>query len=480
MTRIDSFLDIGKIEDTRVTEEVRKIACIQGLGFVGTAMAVAVADARDESGSPCFNVVGVELADKNGRSRVATLNSGSLNIVNSDRKLQDAFTRTRRHGNFVATTDPAAYALASVVVVDMPLDVIDRRNGPSVDFGNFAQGIRTIADNVKPGVLIIIETTVPPGTCEKVVVPEIESVFRKRGFPPDSFFLAHSYERVMPGKEYYNSIINFWRVYAGHNHAAAEACEEFLTKVINIRDYPLRRLSSTTASETAKVLENSYRAENIAFIEEWGRFAEAVGIDLFEVIEAIRVRPTHSNIRQPGFGVGGYCLTKDPLLGRVGARQLFGLADLDFPFCSHAVEVNRRMPLVTLRKVQGLLGGSLGEKRILLCGVSYRPDIGDTRQSPSETFVRNARNGGAIVLCHDPLVEYWPELDMKVLGQMPGCEEMDAVVFAVAHEEYRSLDFRKWLNKSDIVIFDANNVLTREQIDQLKRMQVKFASIGRG
>ena len=118
----------------------------------------------------------------------------------------------------------------------------------------------------------------------------------------------------MPGKNYFDSIVNYWRVYAGIDDESAKKCEKFLKKIINTKDYPLTRLSDTTSSETAKVLENSYRAANIAFIEEWGRFAEDIGIDIFEIIESIRMRPTHSNIRQPGFGVGGYCLTKDPIL----------------------------------------------------------------------------------------------------------------------------------------------------------------------
>ena len=170
--------------------------------------------------------------------------------------------------------------------------------------------------------LVILETTVPPGTCERVVAPELAAALQRRGLQRDAFLLAHSYERVMPGEDYLASITHFWRVYAGHTPEAADACERFLAQVINVDEYPLTRLASTTASEIAKVMENSYRATNIAFIEEWARFAEAVGVDLFGVINAIRVRPTHSNIRQPGFGVGGYCLTKDLLFPGIAPLPL--------------------------------------------------------------------------------------------------------------------------------------------------------------
>ena len=144
----------------------------------------------------------------------------------------------------------------------------------------------------------------------------------------------------MPGKDYFNSIINYWRVYSGINDESADRCRDFLETVISTNEYPLTRLKKTTASEISKVLENSYRATTIAFMEEWGRFAEAVDVDLFEVVDAIRMRPTHSNMRQPGFGVGGYCLTKDPYFAMLASRELFNRNDLEFPFSTMAVRLN--------------------------------------------------------------------------------------------------------------------------------------------
>jgi nucleotide sugar dehydrogenase len=283
----------------------------------------------------------------------------------------------------------------------------------------------------------------------------------------------------MPGKEYYRSIVNFWRVFAGTTEAAADACATFLSKVINWRDYPLRRLHSTTASETAKVLENSYRATNIAFIDEWGKFAEAVGVDLFEVIDAVRDRPTHNNIRQPGFGVGGYCLTKDPLLAAVGARELFG-TNVDFPFSSQAVEVNSRMPKHCVELLRKHFGGSLSGRRILLLGVSYRQDVADTRFSPSEVFVHAARADGAEVVCHDPLIAFWPELNVKLPSDIPNASGFDAIVFAVPHAEYQSLDVAQWLGSTRPLILDANNVLSRKQRETLMQTGCPSAAIGRG
>ena len=457
----------------------RPVVCVQGLGFVGSAMAIAVADARRSDGSPAFNVIGVELPSVEGRAKTAAINAGRLPVTTTDEKLASALSGAHDRGNLVATLDERAYSLAAVSVVDVPLDVVQGDDGPTVPLEGFRSAVRTLGKFMRPGSLVVVETTVPPGTCEKVVAPELAAALSERGLPPDALLVAHSYERVMPGELYFDSIVNFWRSYAGLTPEAADACETFLAQVVNVEEYPLTRLSSPTACETAKVLENSYRATTIALMEEWGRFAEATGVDLFEVISTIRVRPTHSNMRQPGFGVGGYCLTKDPLLGTVAARELFGLDEVQFPFSTLAVETNRRMPLVTLQMLEEILGGVKG-KRILLLGVSYRQDVADTRYSPAEVFVRAAREEGAEVTCHDPLVSHWAELDIAVDDRIPPADSFDAVVFAVPHRQYATFDVAGWLNGSRPLVLDANGVLSAEQQRQLRRIGCRVASIGRG
>ena len=458
----------------------RPLVCIQGLGFVGSAMAIAVANAARPDGKPCFDVAGVDLPSPDGERKVDAINAGRVPVATTDEKLSAALAAAHRRGNLSATTDERIYESASIAIVDVPLDVVHTDDGPTVSFDGFRSAIRTLGERMPVGSLVIVETTVPPGTCERVVVPELEAALAARGLPPDALLVAHSYERVMPGDAYFDSIVNFWRNYAGHTPEAADACEAFLSQVVNTEEYPLTRLHSTTACETAKVLENRYRATTIALMEEWGRFAEAVGVDLFEVISTIRRRPTHSNMRQPGFGVGGYCLTKDPLLGQIAARQLFGLEGVDFPFSTLAVETNRRMPLVSLEMLDALIDGGLTGKNILLLGVSYRQDVGDTRYSPSEIFVRGALEQGASVVCHDPLVTEWPELDLAVANELPSLDRVDAVVFAVPHREYGELDVRRWLNGTRPVILDSNAVLSTAQHRTLREMGCAVASIGRG
>lgn len=457
----------------------RKVICIQGLGFVGSAMATAVAAAEDQ-GVPRFDVVGVELDSPFGKGRAEAIEEGRFPFPTTDDLLVAATARAvRETGNLSATCDPTAFERADVVVVSVGLDIDRSEEVPRIAMDGFLAAMQTLGRRIREGTLVIIETTVPPGTCERVVAPLLEREFLARGLPSDGFLLAHSYERVTPGRDYLRSITNFWRCYAGHTDEAAEACAAFLEQVINVEEYPLRRLSSTTASETAKVLENTYRATTIAMMEEWGRFAEGVGIDLFEVIDAVRVRPTHSNMRQPGFGVGGYCLTKDPLFAEAAARELFQRPDLRFPFATQAVEVNFAMPTVTLEHLDELLDGLEG-RSILLLGVSYRPDVGDTRHSPSELFVREARARGAKVVVHDPLVPLWEELDEVLPEAMPGAEGLDAVVLAVGHLPYRTLDYLEWMGKERPLVFDANAVLSPEARSSLREAGCRVHGIGLG
>ena len=255
---------------------------------------------------------------------------------------------------------------------------------------------------------------------------------------------------------------------------------DFLNEIINTKDFPLTRLSNTTASETGKVLENSYRAVNIAFMEEWGRFSEDVGIDIFEIVEAIRQRPTHSNIMQPGFGVGGYCLTKDPLFAKIAARDIFKIDGHGFTFSTKSVEINSKMPEVTLRKIEEHFNGNIKGKNFLLFGATYRQDVGDTRFSPSEYFAKGVLAKNCNLTVCDPLIEFWDEMKMEIKNVIPDLSNFDVIVFAVKHKEFRKIDFSDLSVSENTLIFDANNVLTKTQTEYLKSSKLNYSSIGRG
>lgn len=457
-----------------------KTICIQGLGFVGLAMAVAVADATDSQGMPVYNVVGFELDNEDGKEKVDKINSGLLPLACEDRNLREAFTSAISRGNLSAVTDSRKYHNADIVLVDVNLDILKQADGVTVHWAHFENAIRTIGDNIQENALVIIETTVPPGTTEKVVLPILQACFRSRGFDPCKVLLAYSYERVMPGKDYLKSIKNFWRVYSACSDKAQEQCKLFLETIVNVNDYPLTCLASPRASETAKIMENSYRAVNIAFVEEWSQFAQEIGIDLFEVIHAIKKRPTHSNIMFPGFGVGGYCLTKDPLFGKISSKDIFGDIPVNFIFSSLAVETNGKMPYQSLALLKELIGEIQG-KKVLLLGVSYRQGVGDTRQSASEIFSRKLKELGADMAYHDPYVNYWDEMKEPVFSQLPDANAFDAVVLAVAHQQYKDIDFTAWLKLgTDTKVLDANHVLTPKQRAMLAKNNITYRAIGVG
>lgn len=459
----------------------RKIVCVQGLGFVGAAMSLAIANARDEKGEPLYHVIGLDLPDAEGSRKIESMNHGKFPFQNTDKNLEKAQKEAFSRGNFYASSDASLLAYADMIVVDINLDLkYTKDHKPLLDLRLFREAIHTIGQYMKEEALVIVETTVPPGTCSNIVYPVLCEEFARRNRKTENISVAHSYERVMPGEDYFDSIVNFWRVYAGINERSADRCCAFLESVIRTDQYPLTRLENTTASEMAKVLENSYRAANIAFIDEWGRFAEEVHVDLYKVIEAIRMRPTHSNMRQPGFGVGGYCLTKDPYFAPLAASEIFGLRNLKFPCSTGAVEINNRMPVVSLDKIEKCMGGDLAGKRLLILGVSYRQDVGDTRYSPAEIFAKEALARGAVLTYEDPLVSVWPEMHVDVLQEIPPFTDYDGIVFTVMHKTYQEIDFKTRKISPGTLIFDANCVLTetqRKDIGQLE--QVVFQSIGR-
>ena len=457
-----------------------KQVCIQGLGFVGAAMAVAVASARTSAGKARYQVVGVDQDTAEGRRRVEALNRGDFPFPTTDACLQAELQRAIHQKNLLATKEEHVYETADVVVIDIAQDIEFDQEQPEFDLTNLERAFISVARRVPSDSLILVETTVPPGTCERVLTQLLNKELMNRGLMENAVHLAHSFERVMPGDKYLNSITNFWRVYAGATEEAADICEGFLNTFIDVDRFPLTRLDSMTASETTKVMENTYRAVNIAFIDEWTKYAEAIGVDLYEILDAIRVRPTHSNIRFPGIGVGGYCLTKDPAFAPASVRQFFNNPSLKFPFSDLARKINNEMPSHSAERLIDLLGGSVSNKRILVLGVSYRPNVGDTRYSPIAALVDSLEKKNARVTAYDPLVEYWQERQMPVHQSLPSADLFDAVIFAVPHEEILKLDLYAWLAGAKPAILDAANCLSRAKRQKCRRAGVRVESVGRG
>ncbi|RYY60393.1 MAG: nucleotide sugar dehydrogenase, partial [Chitinophagaceae bacterium] len=279
-----------------------------------------------------------------------------------------------------------------------------------------------------------------------------------------------------------DSIQNFYRVFSGVDEQSAVATENFLRTIIRTDEYPLTRLGITHATEMAKVLENSYRAMNIAFIVEWSRFAEEAGVDLYEVVNAIRMRPTHKNIMLPGLGVGGYCLTKDPLLASWAKTNLFGSEEGLFQ-SETGVRINDRMPYYAFDFLASQYNGSLKGKKALLLGVSYLNDVGDTRYTPVQGFYEQLEEAGMDITLHDPHVVYWEEKqrqvnkDLEALLQQP----YDVVVITTGHKEYRNnlMLLNKLQQLPALFIYDTIGVLSAMEISLLADKH-KVRVIGRG
>ncbi len=471
----------GKIQNIvrKIIKTESKNICIQGLGYVGAATISVVARAKNINGDPLYNIIGLDLNNKEGRQRIKSINNGRFPFHTKDKDLVKSIKDAHKEKRLVATYDVNYIKKADIIVVNVPLDVDWKNKLPYVKFDNFDKAILDIGSNMKADALIIVETTVPPGTCEKKILPILKKCFNKRKISSQNINLSHSYERVMPGPNYLDSIINNWRVYSGHSSKSAKLCESFLSTIINTNKYPLTKLSSLTSSEIAKIMENSYRAVNIAFIEEWARFSEKIGANSFEIINAIRRRPTHSNIRQPGFGVGGYCLTKDPLFAKLAANDLFKIKNLNFPFCEMGVKVNNNMPMENFNLIKKYLK-KMSNIRILLLGASYRSEVDDTRYSPSEVFIKRCMKNKINVDVHDPYAKNFDSLDIKILKKMPSIKRYHAVILAVNHKFYCNFNFVKWMGNSKKIFMDTTNSFPDKIYNKLKNNGIRVIITGRG
>ncbi len=464
-----------------------RVIVVQGLGFVGAAVAATIADVRTATGDPRYLVIGVDLATPASYWKIAKIRDGCTPVESADPELAALTRAAVERGNLHATSSEAAYALADVIVVDVHLDVgnrtVDRPEEISVRTEGLSAALRTIGRTMTPDALVLIETTVPVGSCERWIGPLLEQERAAREIDAP-LRLAHAYERVMPGPRYVDSIRRYPRTFAGTTPEAAEAAREFLASVMTEPDPPLWQLPDPTSSELAKLLENSYRAANIAFIHEWTLLAEEIGVNLFEIVDSIRVREgTHDNMRYPGFGVGGYCLTKDSLLAQWGAAQLLGASTvLDTTLA--ALRTNFAMPLHTLDHVCRLAGEDLAGLTIALCGIAYVPTVADTRNSPAEVFVDELVARGASVRVHDPRTPTWPERPQHtVFGDLAAAlDGADGAVFAVPHEGYAQLrgpELASALQGPRFVV-DAQNALTDEAAAELHRAGCRVAGVGKG
>jgi len=480
---IPKILDHSKdINDFLSAHKGKKVIVVQGLGFVGAVMSLVCANALTDE----YAVIGVDIANENTYWKIKSINDGIFPLIADDPKIAEFFDNAKAKGNLLATYDPIAYQYADVIIVDINLDVQKESNEKGgledfdVNLNGFKTAIQSIGRNCRDDVIVLVETTVPPGACDQVVKPIIEEELVKRELTLKNYRLGHSYERVMPGPHYIDSIREFPRVYAGVTETSADAVEEFLRTIIDTSKCELTRLEHTNATEMAKVLENSYRAMNIAFAVEWSRFAEEAGVDLYAVVNAIRARPTHSNLMFPGIGVGGYCLTKDPLLASWARKSHFGSTS-DLKMSINGVSVNDQMPKFAFDRLVEVFG-DVSDKKVTFLGVSYRGDVGDTRFTPVETLVEMVRETGAEIVLHDPFVSYWEEQKCDVEADLNAVLDLttDLVVVSAGHSQYMAEStIDKLMALNPALIYDTIGLFDKEQLLILQSKH-KVSVLGRG
>jgi nucleotide sugar dehydrogenase len=451
----------------------REIVVVMGVGFVGAVMAGVVADSVDAQGKPNKFVIGMQRPSTRSFWKIPYINRGIAPVEAEDPEVAPLIERcVKQKKTLMATFTYDALSLADVVIVDVQCDYFKET------FGNVRQGhadiaaleasLKIIGEKIHPDCLVLIETTVPPGTTEYVAYPIIKKAFGKRGLTDSEPLLAHSFERVMPGRHYVASVRDFWRVCSGINATARKRVSAFLSQILNVDRFPLTVLDRPIESETCKIIENSYRATLLAFLDEWSVFAERNGVDLIKVIEAIKMRPTHSNMIFPGPGIGGYCLPKDGGLGVWAYHTLMGFEDDVFKITPAAIDINDTRSLRVPQLVRDALrnmGKIVAASKVVLLGASYREDVGDTRYSGSEIIVRKLAEMGAEVAVSDPYVKRWWEFEKQDRYPAPDhsmrrffrnqdkLNELriktdlskvlpyaDAVVLAVRHQAYLELD----------------------------------------
>jgi nucleotide sugar dehydrogenase len=494
----------------------REVVVVMGVGFVGAVMAGVVADSVDpESEEPYYFVIGMQRPSVRSFWKIHYLNRGIAPVEAEDPKVAPLIDRcVKERKNLVASFSYEVLRLADIVVVDVQCDYHKETLGDVkqgyADIHALEESLETIGQKIDPKCLVLIETTVPPGTTEYVAYPIIKKAFASRGLTDREPLLAHSFERVMPGREYVASIRDFWRVCSGINDQARKGVTAFLSRVINVDQYPLTVLDSPIESETCKIVENSYRATLLAFLDEWSRFAERNRVDLTKVIQAIKVRPTHSNIIFPGPGIGGYCLPKDGGLGIWAYNRLMGFEDEIFKITPMAIDINDTRALHVAELARDALrnmGKIVAASRIALLGASYREDVGDTRYSGSELIARKLTEMGGDIVVHDPYVKHWWELEKQDTYPAPGhswarffrnqegltglrmqselkhaLKSVDAVILAVRHQQYRELSPEDILEMAGrpVAIIDCFGILEDAQIRQYFEFGCEVKGLGRG
>jgi UDP-N-acetyl-D-glucosamine dehydrogenase len=388
-------------------------AVIIGMGYVGLPLA-------REASAVGLSVIGLDANPE----VVDGLNHGRSHV--DDVADSDVVGMLGR--GFFATVDASQLRRARTIVICVPTP-LSSDGAPDLD--PLRAAVASVADHLQRGTLVVLESTTYPGTTDEEVRPILEAGGLVAG---EDFCLAFSPERIDPGNQTFGPK-NTPKVIGGYTSSCGDAAEAFYSRFIDT----VVRTKGTREAEMAKLLENTYRHINIALVNEMARFCHELDVDLWDVIAAASTKPFGFQAFRPGPGVGGHCIPIDPnyLSHRVRARLGY-----PFRFVELAQEINAGMPAYIARRIQDQLnrdGKPLRGSLVLLLGVTYKPNIADTRESPAIPLAKTLVQQGALVRFHDPLVKQF-----TVSGQdVPRVDEVheslveaDICVLLQNHREY--------------------------------------------
>jgi UDP-N-acetyl-D-mannosaminuronic acid dehydrogenase len=404
---------------------VRKI-CVLGLGYIGLPTALLLAQK--------YPVIGVDINEK----IITTLNDSNLPFV--EKELDNLFQKVR--GNFTATTTVKP-ADAFIIAVPTPLE----ESLKIADLQYVRRAAEMIAPILKRGNLVILESTVPPGISENVVL----SILEKSGLSRSDFLFVHCPERAIPGNTLFE-MINNDRIIGGINENSSNAAKNVYASFVKGR----LLITDTKTAEFVKLMENTSRDVNIALANEFAKIASEIHIDVWEAIDLANRHP-RVKILQPGPGVGGHCIAIDPwfLTETSTQSQMISLART----------INDSMPNYVLNKVRNILRG-VSNPVITLFGVSYKKNVDDWRATPTLRLMRLIQSEGWIVRLHDPFVRNFPyaiqNLNESVLGT-------DCIIIMTDHDIFQEI------NPSELRVRTKNIVDTRNSLKKEKWKNEGFA-----
>ena len=419
-----------------------------GVGYVGLPVAARFAEAG-------FQVTGLDV----NKSKVAEINQGLCPIEGEEPGLADLIATQVQAGRLKASTDYATCQQAQIILiaVETPIDSIRQPR-----YASLRAVLRTLNPNLRPGTLVIIESTIAPGTIERLVLPILRANGRRES--GRDFYLVHCPERVMPGRLLQN-LREMSRVVGGNTPEAAQLGHALYQHIVQAD----LDMADCVTAELVKTGENAYRDVQIAFANELALICEQVGADVWKVRDLINKSPGR-NVLHPGAGVGGHCIPKDPWLLAYGANEM-----VQAKLIPAAREINDYMPLHMVELTMTALeeaGVEIEQARVAVLGFAYLEDSDDTRNSPSLVVIERLDELGAEVVIHDPWVhDYRGDL----LETVYGC---DAVIVMVKHRAYRELnlaELKAVLNHP--VLIDGRHVFTPEQA---KEQGFNYRGVGQG